>query len=89
MKFKYSISHLMLFFVIVGLICLWNIERQKIDALNDRLNQTTAALKTSVNSTQTQCTRIQSFLNILHDDSHYRDLSVDTRSGACITRCRN
>ena len=60
MTFKYSLSHLMLVFVIVGLICLWNIERQKIDSLTDKLTQTTAALKQSDNLTQANCTRITS-----------------------------
>ena len=39
MKLKYSLSHLMLLFVIVGLICLWNIQRKRIDSLTDKLSQ--------------------------------------------------
>ena len=77
MRIKYSLSHLMLIFVIVGLICLWNIERQKIDALTDKLNQAYSTLNTTLNTTTQHCSWAKNALQQLKDDPHYRDVSID------------
>jgi hypothetical protein len=77
MKLKYSLSHLMLLFVIVGLICLWNIERQKIDALTEQLNQSKATLNASLSNTSQHCKWVKDDLQILKDDPHYRDVSIE------------
>ena len=77
MKIKYSLSHLMLIFVIVGLICLWNIERQKIDALTDKLNKAYSTLNTTLNTTTQHCSWAKNALQQLKDDPHFRDVSID------------
>lgn len=79
MTLKYSLSHLMLLFVIVGLICLWNIQRQKIDSLTENLNHTNLILTNIAKDTQAYYEGMKHFLEDLRHDSHYTDLSPATR----------
>jgi hypothetical protein len=75
MILKYSLSHLMLIFVILGLICLWNIQRKKIESLTEQLNQSQATLKTTLNATKTFCAGAKQALDVVKEDSH---LSIDS-----------
>jgi hypothetical protein len=79
MKLKYSLSHLMLIFVIVGLVCLWNIQRKKIDSLTDKLNQTNSALKATVNTGQQYYMTAKAALEKVKEDTNYGTLSRDSK----------
>ena len=79
MKLKYSLSHLMLLFVIIGLVCLWNIQRQKIDSLTEKLNQTNSAFKATVNTGQHFYMTLKVALEKLKEDTNYGTLSRDSK----------
>lgn len=81
MTLKYSLSHLMLVFVIVGLICAWVLECRTNKLLATKLDDTRSKLAKTIYTTKECLIGAQYHLDNLKADWRFDKLHPLTQSG--------